>query len=266
MIKGGTVQRAARHPGVQWEAAAFGFCIENREPPGTLRGVASREPHLPDLHFVEKCIEHDVAALTRLRSDYGGPVIAYLVKAGATGPEARETADSLWADLLLPKADGKVRLQRYDGSCALLTWLNTVAFNALLTRKRIDGRRDKRFPSRDAGDHAEAADAEDGEPVEFPLLALLREAVEFAFADCPAEDFVLLQLEHYDQLERAELARMFGCSKATVSRMLSSARTGVSGATMNFLRQRDPWLDLKWEDFLELCRTATPAFFGTIDD
>ena len=244
---------------------AFGFCVENRESHGTVRRVSSREPHLPDLHFVEKCIEHDESALAQLRSNYGGPVAAYLGKAGATGAEARETADSLWADLLLPRPDGTVRLQRYDGSCALLTWLNTVAFNALLTRKRIDGRREKRFLSRDAGGHAEAAD-EENEPVEFPLLALLREAVEFAFAECPAEDFVLLQLEHCDQLERGELARMFGCSKATVSRMLSSARTGVSEATMNFLRQRDPWLELKWEDFLELCRTATPACFGVSDE
>ena len=241
-------------------AAPFRFCIEMRAPPGTLRAVSSREPHLSELHLVEKCIDHDERALALLRELHRGAITAFLVSAGATGAEAAETVESLWADLLTPTVGGKVRLQRYDGSCKLLTWLNTVAFNALLTRKRIDGRRERRFVPLVVD--AESDSAGRDESVEFPLLELLREAVEFAFANCPAEDFVLLQLEHYDELERGELARMFGCSKATVSRMLGCARTGVAEATVGFLRQRDPWLELKWEDFIELCRTATPAFFG----
>ena len=54
---------------------------------------------------------------------------------------------------------------------------------------------------------------------------------------------------------------MFGCSKATVSRMLKDARISLAGITMDYVRRRDPWLDLRWEDFLELCRTATLSCF-----
>ena len=221
--------------------------------------MSSSDPNESDFRVVEKCLENDAAALALLRTTYREPVAAYLLKAGATGPEAEETVEMLWADLLTPTAGGHIRLRHYDGSCALLTWLNTVAMNALLSRKKSDGRRDRRFVSSDAGDRVDAA-AETG-TTEAPLVDLIHDAVEFAFRKCAAEDFVLLQLEHCDQLERDELARMFRCSRATVSRMLANARLSLAEITMDYVRRRDPWLELQWEDFLELCRTATLSCF-----
>jgi transcriptional regulator with XRE-family HTH domain len=76
---------------------------------------------------------------------------------------------------------------------------------------------------------------------------------------------VLLQLEHCDQLEREDLARMFGCSKPTISRLLHRASAEIEKRTLGYLREHDPWLELKWDDFVELCRTATPACFGLTD-
>lgn len=218
------------------------------------------ELHVSDFALVEKCLGHEEGALARLQETYRQPVTAFLLKAGAQPVEAGETVATLWGDLLSPAATGRIRLGRYDGSCALLTWLNTVAMNALLTRKRIDGRRERRFISRDAGDHEDSV--EEVAATEAPLIQLIREAVEFAFRNCPAENYVLLQLEYLDQLERDELARMFGCSKATISRMLNAARLSIAESTMDYLRQRDPWLELRWEDFLDLCRMATPSCFG----
>ena len=225
--------------------------------------MSSREPNLSDLHLVEKCAGNDEAAIALLQSNYGARIVAFLVGAGAGGEEAKETVKSLWADCLTPNKGGNVRLMRYNGNCALQTFLNRVALNALLTQKRMDARRQKRFPSSTDGD---LPDAPTGDPtVETPLLDLMRDAIQFAFEHCRPEEFVLLQLEYCDQLEREELARMFGCSKATVSRLLSDARISVAETTMNFLRQRDPWLELQWDDFLELCRAASPACFGVED-
>ena len=218
------------------------------------------DPHHSDFALVEKCLAHEEGALAHLQETYRQPVTAFLLKAGAQPVEAGETVATLWGDLLSPSATGRIRLGRYDGSCALLTWLNTVAMNALLTRKRIDGRRERRFISRDSGDHQDSA--EEVAATEEPLIQLIREAVEFAFSNCPAENYVLLQLEYLDQLERDELARMFACSKATISRMLNAARLSIAESTMDYLRQRDPWLELRWEDFLDLCRMATPSCFG----
>ena len=225
--------------------------------------MSSRELNLSDLHLVEKCVENDEAAIALLQSAFGPRIIAFLLGAGASSAEAQETVKSLWADCLTPNKAGNVRLMRYNGECALQTFLNRVALNSLLTRKRTDTRREKRFPASENGDlpDAPAGDLQ----TEAPLLELMRDAIQFAFEQCRAEEFVLLQLEYCDQLEREELARMFDCSKATVSRMLSDARVSIAETTTNFLRQRDPWLELKWEDFLELCREASPAYLGLED-
>ena len=234
--------------------------VEKRTSRCTVRGVSSREQHLPDFHLAERCIEHDATALALLQSTYGGPVRAYLVNAGASSDEARETVQCLWGDLLTPTANGRARLLNYDGSCKLLTWLNSVALNALLTRKRVDGRRQRRFPSSEEGGQIETPD--DDPPVETPLLELLRDAVQFAFGNCPAEDFVLLQLAHADDLHVMELAKMFGRTKSALSRDMQRAGEGIAGATLQYIKATDPWLQLQWEDFLDLCRSASPACFG----
>jgi DNA-directed RNA polymerase specialized sigma24 family protein len=98
-----------------------------------------------------------------------------------------------------------------------------------------------------------------------PLLDLMRLAIERAFRDCPHDDFVMLQLAHSDQLKLSELARMFGCSQATISRQLDRASKNLSKATMANVRELDSWIELGWDDFAELCRSASPACFGVVD-
>ena len=89
----------------------------------------------------------------------------------------------------------------------------------------------------------------------------MRTAVESAFLNCDAEDFVLLQLAHCDELKLRELAVMFRCDNGTISRRLERAQQGINAATMARVKARDPWLELRWEDFVELCHSASPAFF-----
>ena len=205
-----------------------------------------------------------------LQSQHEHKVFAYLMNAGAAVQEAHEVVDALWGDLLIPGRNGRPRLTRFSGTCALQTWLNTVALNALLTRKRVERRRAKLFYSisqDDGGGTATLISSEPlvEEPTDTPLLTLMREAVEFAFRECPAEQFVLLQLEYCTDLEREELALMFGCSKSTIHRLLIEARESIAEATFRYVHTEDPWLDLNWEDFLELCRVATPGCFGLLD-
>jgi DNA-directed RNA polymerase specialized sigma24 family protein len=101
-----------------------------------------------------------------------------------------------------------------------------------------------------------------GIPVEEPLIKIIREAVESAFRECDSQDFLLLQLNHAHGLLGRELAQMFGCSEAKISRSLENARRMVVKSTMSYVRKQDPWLELKWEDFVELCRAVSPSCFG----
>ena len=66
-----------------------------------------------------------------------------------------------------------------------------------------------------------------------------------------------------NDLHLDELATMFSCSKSKIDRDVKRAGKRVREATLNYVREVDPWLELKWRDFMTLCRVASPACFGT---
>ncbi len=149
----------------------------------------------------------------------------------------------------------------------MLTWLKAVALNKLVQRKRQENRVRQPFvvklptdPDKPEGVPPPSAEMRD--PPEAPLLDIMRGAVETAFRECDPEDFVLVQLAHANGLLGRELAQIFSCSEAKISRDLERARRSIADATMNYVHEKDPWLVLEWEDFLDLCRVASPACFG----
>lgn len=232
--------------------------------------VETHSRHLSDFHLCHQCLDGDVEAIVRLQRDFSGPTAAYLIAAGAKSLEAAEVVGSLWADLLVPSDTCGPRLARYDGSCALKTWLNTVALNKLLTRKRNEKRWQDLIPAR-VGAHSDEGDtdepswggsSDEAVPGEAPLIEIMRVAIETAFRSCGPEDFVLLQLKHCDRLIGAELAVMFDCDESAISRRIQKAEAGMRTATLRQVHQTDPWLELKWDDFMELCRSVTPSCFG----
>lgn len=226
-------------------------------------------PHPDDFHLAQECLEEKTSALAYLQKEYREPVIAFLQSAGALPHEAREIVAELWSDCITSQTDTLPKLARYNGNCALKTFLNTVALNTLLTRRRRETKRDAIFsPTEIVAGKPEsdtsfsAKDTAPKEFVEVPLLNLMREAIETAFKECPAEDFVLLQLAHTDGLRVIELAQMFRCDAGTISRRLGRAEHGINTGTLACIKATDPWLELKWEDFIELCGAASPACFG----
>ena len=222
--------------------------------------VFSDSQHLADFNLVERCLENDREALAQLQRTNGGPVTAYLLTKGASSVEAQDTVEMLWGDLMTPAATGRTPLSRYNGKCALLTYLNLVALSRLYGRKRVRGRYEKRFQSSDTVEFAEPAG--DHAPEDKSLIDLIHEAVEFGFKNCDAEEFVLVQLQYYDDLGRDDLARMFRCSESTIHRRLEGARAAVKKSALDYVRERDPWLELRWEDFIELCQTTTLTCLG----
>ena len=68
----------------------------------------------------------------------------------------------------------------------------------------------------------------------------MRGAVEAAFRECDPQDFVLVQLAHANGLLGRELARMFSCSEAKISRDLERAKSKIAAATMGCVRAQDP--------------------------
>lgn len=170
----------------------------------------------------------------------------------------------LWTDLLATGDGRQPLLLRYRGHCALLTWLNRVAFSRALLRRRAAERRQR------ALDHAEeegvlVPDATDSES-EFLkadnfLREFLKEVIQRALNGCSAEDFVLLFLMHAGSLQIQELSRMFDLDPKTVNSRAKSVCGQVRFAILAEIEARDPWLKLSFEDVLNLLQPDVSSLF-----
>ena len=249
------------------------FSLIDQRPPLSTRRVYEVIAHPEDFQLAQKCLEGETPAISALQESFAAPVLKFLLHTGASLEEATEVVDALWADCLAPMGRGHIRLTGYNGRCALLTWLNTVALNCLLSRKRTERNRATLFETR--SDFSAQDDENSSTPIaevaeverldQAPLLDLMRVAIERAFAECPPEDFVLLQLAHSDGLKLAELARIFGTSRSSIDRQIARAGRELQAATLAAIRSIDPWIELEWSDFVELCRSASPTCFGVVD-
>lgn len=227
--------------------------------------------HLDDFHLAQRCLDQDAEAILWLRGHLTTVVAACLMRSGAQPAEALQLCENLLADLVMPMGKRRPRLVCYTGRCSLATWLHTVALNERVDRKRKEERWRTLIPASlnpsamETGEECEPSwlsDPDEEESREAPLLELMRKAIEAAFLSCAPEDFVLLQLVHCDGLLRKELAVMFRCDPSRITERLAKAQEGIARTTLRHLHASDPWLELKWDDFTELCRTATPTCFG----
>jgi len=226
-------------------------------------------PFPEDFLLAQKCLEGEEAAIVQLRETHRTPLVNYLLHAGADPGDARELVEDLWADCLAEREGRKPRLATYAGNAPLQAWLKAVALNKLIHFKRRKARertvlRDEPLVENDTEEDGPVGRVleSSGMGAEEPLLEIVRGAVRAAFLQAEPEEFVLLHLAHADELLGRELAVMFGCSESKISRDLEAARQKVREATLAYVRVQDPWLELKWEDFLELCRVVGPETFG----
>lgn len=241
--------------------AGGGFELNPTAPFLSIRGVQHDLPHAADFQLAQRCLDRDEAALRRLMGRFGEPTVACLVRRGATRSEGEEQVGELWAECVERASGLPGRLLHYDGNCALQTWLNTVAFHRWYNARRTQQRRDRILGTVAPGseeDPGEVDAAAETPESDAPLIAMMREALEEAFAQCPAEDFVILQLMHCDRLRLHELALMFECHEGSMSKRVRRAEKKIAAAVLGNISARDPGVVLTWDDFLELCRTATP--------
>lgn len=227
------------------------------------------QPHSEDLLLAQRCLEGEEPAIIRLRETYRAALVNYLIHAGATAAEAHELIEDLWAECLAERHLRRPRLATYAGNSPLQGWLKAVALNNLIQLKRGEARRNRFIREEPVAEND--VDAEGiatvpadgtGTATEQPLIEIIRGAVEAAFRQSEPRDFLLLQLVHAQGLLGRELAGMYGCSEAKICRDLEDARHKIVKATLSYVRERDPWLELRWEDFVELCRAVSPSSFG----
>ena len=72
----------------------------------------------------------------------------------------------------------------------------------------------------------------------------------------------MLKLVHLHGLTGREIARMWGWHESKVSRTASHAEDQIRELTLAEIRRREPSLDLRWEDLVELCANCRGSLFG----
>ena len=216
-----------------------------------------------ELLALRKCIEGDNQALATLRDRYHPRLLPILISRGASQTEAEDLLADLWGDCVGQSDSRPSLLEKFSGKCGFQSWLITVATNRLIDIKRKLVRH-KTFVMPDDPEggttfinKVPGAASAQGEST---LINILRTSLEQAFAKCPSEGLLMLRLVYLHGLSQRELAAMWSCHEASISRALSKAMGGIQEATMAELKKLDSGVELTWEDFVQLCETQEIGF------
>jgi RNA polymerase sigma factor (sigma-70 family) len=213
--------------------------------------------------LVAKCLQGNIESLTELRDKCHNSLLGILLARGADRTEARDLLADLWADCVPGDDDHPSLLEKFSGKCTLHGWLATVVTNRWIDRKRKLARYVEVPHNGSSGAKSDPlAHLESSQmyPPEHTLVTLLRDSLKAAFARCNPEARVLLRLVYLHDLSQREIMGMLGWSESKVSRYLSSAMDQIEEHTLAEIKKRDPWLELNWGDFVDLCETYRIGF------
>jgi RNA polymerase sigma factor (sigma-70 family) len=183
-----------------------------------------------------------------------------LLARGASPTEAEDILADLWADCV-PGADERPSLlEKFSARCSLQNWLATVATNRWLDFKRRQARLIEVDSPQSGTEKLESLGTSILALREDSLIELLRDSLEAGFAHCSPSAMVLLRLVYLHGVTQREVVRMLGWSGSKVSRYLSQAMGQIEQDTLKEARKRDPWLELSWQDFMDLCETHQIGF------
>jgi len=219
--------------------------------------------HDQDLLALQQCVLGDTQGLTFLRDKYQPVLLNVLLARGASRTEADDLLADLWGDCVAESRDRPSLLEKFSGKCALQSWLITVVTNRLIDRKRRQSRQCQVVAQRGqehSTDFFERIPAPVPASRESGLIEVLRDSLQQAFARCPAEGLLMLRLVYLYGLTQRELACMWGCHEATISRALAQTMAALEKNALQELKKRDPWLDLTWQDLVDLCETQQMGF------
>jgi len=211
---------------------------------------------------VRRCQQGDPAAIAELREKHHPSLFNILRARGATVDEADELLADLWGDCVPKNNDHPTLLDKFSGKCSVQAWLATVATRRWIDLKRKQIRHgETSLRARDGeSDPLENLPAGATAIQEDSLVELLRESLRAAFAACAPADLLMLRLVYVHGLTQRELMQMWGWSESKVSRQLSHAMQRIEQTTLENLKMKDSWLDLTWQDFVDLCETHRIGF------
>lgn len=201
-------------------------------------------------------------AVDDLRRQYHPLLLSTLIARGASRTEAEDLLADLWGDCVGRDAERPSLLQKFSGKCPIQNWLQTVATHRLVDLKRRHKHRGElqSGTEREGPDFDALPDTGPDAASEDALVALLKDSLQAAFAECQPEPMLMLRLVYLNGLSQREVGRMWGWHESKVSRCLSQAMERIESATLQEISRNDPWLQLSWPDFIALCESHQVGF------
>jgi len=215
----------------------------------------------PDVHedeeLVSALLAGDATAVETFLNDYAPSLQRFLVS--RCGDErsrqaARDLADQVVAECF-GRADGKPPLLKlYSGRGTLRSWLNTVGYSRLKNFWRSG--RGKFEMQTDDGSIREWDGEGSAEPAlkdDRDVAELLADALHSAMEQVDVLDLVRVRLVFIYGVKRERLAALWQVHPSTIGRFLESTLRTIRSETMVRLVRLDPFLELTWDDCLQVC-------------
>jgi RNA polymerase sigma factor (sigma-70 family) len=251
--------------GVEAFSNALERAVRKRMNPTGLT-VTQREEFLSTLHLEDLALAQACAAGQELAWEffvetyrpYLRSAAAAILRTSAAAAEARELADSLFAELY-GLADGKTgdrSLFRYfHGRSSMKTWLRAV-----LAQRHIDAVRvARRFESLDEADGdgkvhepADRVALPIGDPYRAKYISLFQAALNAALERIELRDRERLRLYYVEEKTLAEIGKKLGEHESSASRNLERIRREMKANVEEFLKKAAPGPSLS-EEQIALC-------------
>jgi RNA polymerase sigma factor (sigma-70 family) len=209
-------------------------------------------PTLADVDLVQQCIEGSEEAIAELKRSLTPFLSKVLGSYGASKDEIDEILAQLWGDCLVGP---RPLFHVFNGRSALKSWLTAICVNRWISLKRREAQHTRAIHSLTI--EAERPTASGRAATSHPdssIIDILGPALRQAFAACDVEELVLLQLVHMHGVTQREIASLWKWHESRVSRHIKHAEEKIAELTLREVKETDPYLELGWQDFVELCR------------
>ncbi|MCB1208696.1 MAG: sigma-70 family RNA polymerase sigma factor [Verrucomicrobiales bacterium] len=218
--------------------------------------------HSADFEFAQDLLEGVSSAWDRFASELKPAILSRLLAQGATNADAEEVLG-----LVMEKLWAQKKLAAYTGSGPLQGFVRTMASNVWLEYLRKHRRM---IPATNLSREDDPSDPMEGlacdtasPPQESPLAELLRDALTHALLVVDAEALLVMRLSLLQDIKQRDLCALWGgCHEGTISRKKQEAMEQIRDATLAYISEREPTLQISWQDLIEACGEGAEAILG----